>query len=225
MESFEDKIGEIDFLLDKSRSQWTLDAVQWMDFDDIKQIIRIHIKEKFHQWDQSRPFGPWCRVTISNQIKNQVRNNYGSFKKPCLGCPHYQSDTECSFTKSKKQDESCEDYARWQKKKKYKHDIKMTLPMDGKVLLNSTDIKDEFDFEESSSNLHYQVMRRLSNEKYVEIYKLLYIDNLDDKIIAEKMDFSQEKCGKTFRYKQLDNLKKKFLAIAKDVLKEEDILI
>ena len=51
-ESFEDKIEEIDQLLDVNRSKWQLDAIQWFDYDDVKQIIRIHINEKWDLWIQ-----------------------------------------------------------------------------------------------------------------------------------------------------------------------------
>ena len=79
---FQDKIAEIDVLLERSRKKWHLDAVQWMDYDDVCQIIRLHVHKKWHLWDQTRTFGPWCNRVISHQITNLIRNHYTSFQKP-----------------------------------------------------------------------------------------------------------------------------------------------
>ena len=40
--SFEDKIQEIDQEIAKRRNKWNLNALSWIDFDDISQILRIH---------------------------------------------------------------------------------------------------------------------------------------------------------------------------------------
>ena len=72
-----------------------------MDYDDVCQIIRLHIYKKWHLWDQSRPFKPWASMIISNQIKNLIRNNYSSFAKPCLRCPHNMGATSCELQKVK----------------------------------------------------------------------------------------------------------------------------
>ena len=45
---FEDCIEKIDLEINKRRSRWNLTALSWMDFDDVSQIIRIHIFKKWH---------------------------------------------------------------------------------------------------------------------------------------------------------------------------------
>ena len=40
---FEDFIGQIDIEIKKRKSKWNLTALSWMDFDDVSQILRIHI--------------------------------------------------------------------------------------------------------------------------------------------------------------------------------------
>lgn len=224
MEVFEDKIEEIDELLSKSRNQWHLDAVQHIDYNDICQIIRKHIYDKWHLWDQNRPFGAWCRTVIANQIRNEIRNNYGRFAKPCLKCPHYTSEDECSFTASKKQDSSCELYAEWEKKKKRIYDVKLPLSIENRVINNSTELNDELNYEKSASKLHDFVLNKLTNERHKKIYKMLYIEGESDQYIAKKMGFKRESVKKTNRYKQLDNLKIKFVEIAKSVIESEDII-
>ena len=87
-EAFEDKREDLDQLLLKYRPKWQLSALAWLDYDDVCQIIRLHVYNKWHLWDQSRPFKPWASMIISNQIKNLIRNNYTSFANPCLRCQY-----------------------------------------------------------------------------------------------------------------------------------------
>ena len=48
MYSFEDKLKEIEAALERKRSKWHLDAVTYIDYDDIKQVIMTHIYKKWH---------------------------------------------------------------------------------------------------------------------------------------------------------------------------------
>jgi len=222
---FEDKIDEIDKLIAQSKSQWKLDSINWIDYDDICQVIRIHIKTKWELWDQNRSFGAWCRTVINNQIRNEIRNNYTTFAKPCIKCPHYVSETECSLNESKTQDSSCPDYAKWVKNKKNLHDIRLPVSLDSIVVSNSTELSDELDFEESSKNLHSKMLESLTNERYREIYTLIYIKGVDSKEVAERMGFKKESGKrKSVRYKQMDNIKLKFVELAKKILDENDII-
>ena len=76
MYSFEDKIDQIDAALERKRTKWHLDAVTYIDYDDIKQVIMAHIFKKWHLWDQSKPIEPWLSRVVGNQFKNLLRNNY-----------------------------------------------------------------------------------------------------------------------------------------------------
>ncbi len=223
-ESFEDKIEEIDQLLDINRSKWQLDAIQWFDYDDVKQIIRIHINEKWDLWIQERPFKPWCRQVVQNQIRNLIRNHYLTFSKPCLRCKHYVSEDGCAFTRSKQQDDSCPDYAKWLKKKKKVYDVKLPLPLEGRVITASTELYDQFDYEKSADKLHNIVLRELNNERHKEVYTMLFLEKKSDEEVASKMGFKPESAKKKKRYKQLDNLKKRFAELAREILDSEDII-
>lgn len=224
MFQFSDKSDEIDLLLARSKKKWTLDAVQWMDYEDVSQLIRMHIHDKWDLWDQTRTFGPWCNTVISHQIFNLTRNNYTSFQKPCLKCPHYMSDTHCSLTKSGQQDTSCDIYAKWSKKKKYVHDIRLPLSIENQVLDNSVCVNDQFDYDKSIPLLHKKVMEKIQNDKHKTIYQMLYVECLDDSVVINTMisspDLGSEKSDK----KKLDVLKKKFYELGKQVVNEEDIL-
>ena len=222
MLAFEDKVGDIEELLQRNKHRWHLDAVQWMDYSDVCQIIRIHIHNKWHLWDQQRNFKPWCNTLICHQITNLIRNNYTTFQKPCLKCPHYTSDTGCALTESGHQDSSCEIYAKWSKKKKNVHDIKMPLSIENQVIDHVVSIDNDFDYDHSSNRLHFEVMKRLK-DKHRKVYKLLYIDELDDSCVTKEMDAISSDQNENPKYKHLDGLKKRFYEIAQQVMKEEDI--
>ena len=83
---FEDFITEIDAEIAKRKNKWNLSAINWMNFEDVSQILRIHIFKKWHLYDPVKPLGPWLNRLISNQIKNLIRNNYGNYSRPCLRC-------------------------------------------------------------------------------------------------------------------------------------------
>ena len=43
---FEDFIDTIDEEISKRKNKWTLTSIAWMDFEDISQILKIHIFKK-----------------------------------------------------------------------------------------------------------------------------------------------------------------------------------
>ena len=113
---FEDCIETIDVEINKRRGRWNLTALSWMDFDDVSQIIRVHIFKKWHLYDQSKSLAPWINTLISNQIKNLIRNNYGNYCRPCLKCAAAESDSLCYIYGT--QNSSCPLFAQWEKLKR-----------------------------------------------------------------------------------------------------------
>ena len=224
-EAFEDKREDLDQLLLKYRPKWQLSALAWLDYDDVCQIIRLHIYNKWHLWDQSRPFKPWASMIISNQIKNLIRNNYTSFAKPCLRCQYNMGGPLCDWTKSGDQDRTCADFEKWKKKKERAYNIKLPLTLDdGVATQNTSSIKDQVDYKLSSGRLHELVMGQLS-ERHKAIYAMLYIDHKDETEVAKKFGFKGDSTKrKTIRYKQISNLKKKFYRIAIKIMEDNDIL-
>mgnify|MGYP003121163665 FL=1 len=97
--SFEDCINIIDEEIRKRKSKWNLQSLAWMDFDDVSQIIKIHINNKWHLYDPKQPLRPWLNRIISNQLKNLIRNNYGNFTRPCLKCAAAEENDGCKLFK------------------------------------------------------------------------------------------------------------------------------
>lgn len=226
MEEFEDRIDEIDELLIRNRGKWQLDAITWMDYEDVCQIIRHHIYNKWHLWDQSRPFRPWASTVICHQIRNQIRNNYLNFAKPCSNkCEFNTGGDTCGKTESGKQDSTCPLYAKWLKGKKKAHDVKLPLSMDDN-LSEITSNNDTFmDYDSSAEELHLRVLEKLKNERHREVYRLLFVQGKSEDYVAEKLGFKKDTSSerKSKRYKQLNNLQKRFYELAKEIISEEDI--
>lgn len=221
---FEDKIGELDELLNRYRPKWQLNAITWMDYDDVCQIIRIHVHKKWHLWDQQRSFKPWASMLISHQMMNLVRNLYSNFARPCLKCPHYAGGDGCLLNKSGIQDEECELFAKWKKKKEKAYNLKLPLPMEEGVSFGETHIDDHFNYDSSQQRLHSKMLSLLT-DKNKEIYTKLFIEGQTDEEVAAFYKFKPDSLKrKTPRYKQLANLKKKFYDMAVEAINENDIL-
>ena len=116
---FEDYIDIISEEIKKRKGKWTLTSIAWMDFEDISQILRIHIFKKWHLYDHSKPLAPWLNRIISNQIKNLIRNNYGNYARPCLRCAAAEGSDLCAIYG--KHDSSCPLYYNWTKSKQTAH--------------------------------------------------------------------------------------------------------
>ncbi len=221
---FEDKIDDINDLLSRYRAKWQLNAIAWMDYDDVCQIIRLHFYNKWHLWNQDMPFKPWASMVISNQMKNIGRNNYSNFAKPCLKCPHFLGNDGCGWTKSGVQDEECPAMKKWKAKKEKVYNLKLPLPIEEGIFIGQTHKDDHFDYSSSVDRLHASIMAKL-NDKHKIIYEMIYIHGNTDEEIAERFKFKSDPSKrKRTRYKQIANLKKKFYELAAKILEEEDII-
>jgi hypothetical protein len=220
----------IDTELRKRRARWFLDSVSWFDFEDVCQIIRAHIHQKWHLWDQRRALEPWVNKIISNQMKNILRNHYGNFVRPCVNCPFNQSgqqeqnqkDSLCGFTPSGLQCSECPLYAKWEKTKKAAYDIKMaiTLEAENSQILKLT--SETFDIDVAIGKLHTEMKKALP-EKQFFIYDLLFIQNKDEEEVAKLLGYKSNERGRKAGYKQIKNLRKKFKTQAIKLLSNTDI--
>jgi DNA-directed RNA polymerase specialized sigma24 family protein len=200
-----------------------------MDYDDVCQIIRAHISKKWDLWDQERPLAPWINKIITNQIKNILRNNYSSFVKPCVQCPFNQSGHSdeqalCGFTKSGTQDSSCPLYKKWEKTKKSAYDIKMAVTLEHHTQEVFSQPADDISIDDAEKKLHAK-MEGVLNERQYKIYKLLFIQHLEEEEVALEMGYKTTEKGRKAGYKQIKNLKKLFREKAEKLLKTQDIFL
>ena len=219
---YEDFADVIDAAVKKQRFKWRLNAVRWFDFEDVEQIIKLHIAKKWHMWDQERPLEPWIGRIISNQLRNLIRNHYGNYVKPCGNCQYVRGEG-CTFTRTKKQDSSCSLYAKWEKSKKSGLELKIPLSTEdfpGEVQGRPYT---DFDFGGSLKRLDFYMEIKLTGSHYIA-YRMLYFEDKTEEDVARFMGYKISPQKKKLGYRQVKNLKKKFLEVALEILKDQDII-
>ena len=218
-EEFEKNILFINEEILKRKSKWSLTAVNWMDFDDVSNIIRAHIYNKWHLYKSEKPLGPWLNTIISNQIKNLIRNNYTNYAKPCVRCAAAESDTGCAIYEV--QGEDCPLYKEWTKTKKNAYDIKLAPPIS-----SYQDIKAQesqyFDYETNIQAFNKKIKEVLKDHEY-KIYRLLFMENKTELEVAKEMGYGTNEQGRSPGYKQIKNVQKKIIAKAKKLLEKGEI--
>jgi hypothetical protein len=228
---FEDKIEEINKALRGRRGRWFFNAVAWLDYDDVCQIIRKHIYVKWDKWNQELPFGPWVGTLIDHQITNILRNNYSNFAKPCSGCPFNQSvlnpiskthSQYCGFTKSGLQCEECPLYAKWKKKKENAYNVKLPFLLENKDLCALEIYDTQIDIDRCVEDINTILQVRLTEHQY-RIYHMLYIEGIDKKIVREKLGYKNDNKGRRAGDKQINKLEKIFVAKVKKILANEEV--
>ena len=224
--TYEELSDTIDLEIKKRRGKWRLSSLAWIDFNDVEQIIRVHLYKKWDQWDQSRPLLPWINKIITNQLKNILRNYYHNFVKPCVNCPFNQSQTDegelCGFTKSGLQDKSCPLFLKWSKVKKFAYDVKMPVPLEN-IPVEMGDMKENSVDVERGINKVHVIMKDYLSERQFTIYDMLFIQHLDEEEVALKMGYKTSEKGRKAGYKQIKNLKKTFKEKVLKILKNHDI--
>tara|TARA_R100001163_G_scaffold35883_2_gene27558 strand:+ start:1388 stop:2071 length:684 start_codon:yes stop_codon:yes gene_type:complete len=219
---FEDYIEQIDIEIKKRKSKWNLTALAWMDFDDVSQILRIHIFKKWHLYDTKKPLNPWINRIISNQIKNLIRNNYGNYCRPCLKCAAAESGDLCYIYG--KQCEACPLFANWVKTKKQAYDAKLPVSInEHSNEINMAEYKD-IDIVMLMKRLNEKMHQSLKPAEW-KIYKALYIDNLSEEKAATLMGYKTNEKNRVPGYKQIKNVKKSIIQKVKKIIANGEIEI
>ena len=219
---FEECIEIIDQEIKKRRNKWNLTALAWMDFDDVSQILRIHIFKKWHLYDPQKPLNPWINRIISNQIKNLIRNNYGNYCRPCLKCAAAESGDLCYIYG--KQSESCPLFANWMKTRKQAYDAKLPVSInDHEIELNAAEYSD-IDIFALMEKLNEKMKEILKSSEW-KIYKALYIDNMSEEDAATLMGYKTNEKNRVPGYKQIKNVKKSIIVKVKKIIASGEIEI
>ena len=214
--TFEESIDIIDNEIRKRRAKWKLQSLNWMDYDDVSQIIRIHIFKKWQQYDSSQPLEPWLNRIISNQIKNLIRNNYSNYTRPCLKCAAYEGNNLCLIYG--KESVECPLYAKWKKTKESAHNLKITLPLEShahEILRRENE--NPLDFEFVLKKFHKEITKKLKPLER-KVYILLYIENKSEEETAKLMGYKTSEKDRKPGYKQIKNIQKSILEKAKKLL-------
>ena len=219
--TFEESILFVNREIQKRKNKWNLTSLNWMDYDDVSQIIRIHINEKWHLYDPEKPLGPWLNRIITNQIKNIIRNNYGNYVRPCLRCAAAEGESGCRIYETQCKD--CPLYEHWEKTKKGAYDLKIPLPMEGHLHeINSIDWGDSIDLEGQAKKLHRRMKQILKPIEW-KVYDSLYIKHEDEESVAVKLGYTTSEKGRNPGYKQIKNIKKNIMIKVKKCLTRDEI--
>lgn len=218
--SFEESIDIIDEEIKKRKNKWNLTALAWMDYEDVSQIIRVHIYKKWHMYDPIKPLGPWLNRIISNQIKNLIRNHYGNYSRPCLRCAAAEAGDLCEIYE--KQCSTCPLYADWEKNKKNAYDIKIPLSIENHQHETKSLADNNFNVEENAQKLHLKMEKILKPLEW-KMYKYLYIENKNEDEIAKLMGYRTSEKNRPPGYKQIKNIKKSILVKVKKTLDKGEI--
>lgn len=217
---FEGCINLINTEILKRKNKWTLSTLNWIDFEDVSQIIRFHIYKKWNLYDDSKPILPWINRIISNQIKNLIRNNYGNYARPCLKCAAALGDNECRIYG--KQDQSCPMFKNWLKTKKNAYDLKMAVSIEdhSHEINNQTGL--DTDIQKATENLHKKMQEILKPVEW-KVYELLYIQYKSEEQVCRILKFKYDKQAKSTYNKQLKNIQKSIIKKAKQCLANGEI--
>ena len=214
--TFEESFDFINQEIRKRSKKWNLTSLNWLDYDDVSQIIRVHIYEKWHLYDNAKPLAPWLNRIISNQIKNLIRNHYGNFARPCLKCEAAESEAGCKIYGTQCGD--CPLYGKWEKTKRSAYNIKIPLALEDHIPeVNSIKFDDYCDVEVQVKKIHIKMERVLKPNEWI-VYKGLYIDFLEEDQVAEQLGFTSNEKNRRPGYKQIKNLKKSILKKARECI-------
>tara|TARA_Y100001963_G_scaffold90293_1_gene124536 strand:- start:1270 stop:1980 length:711 start_codon:yes stop_codon:yes gene_type:complete len=221
--TFEESFDFINQEIRKRTGKWSLSSLNWIDYDDVSQIIRLHIYEKWHLYDVNKPLGPWLNRIISNQIKNLIRNHYGNFTRPCLKCEAADGEASCKIYKEQCSD--CPLYEKWERSKKSAYNIKIPLALeDHSFEVNSIKINDASTLENNIKKLHLKMKEVLRPNEWI-VYETLYVENLDEQEAAERLGLKSNERNRKPGYKQIQNIKKSILKKVKENVEKGNIEI
>lgn len=226
--TFEDIEPIIDELLERKRSGWRLEAVRHTDFDDVKQDIKLHVWKKFDLWNQDLPVENWLSSVIHNKIFNIKRNLWGTTAKPCSGCYFNIGMGACSWTSDHKQSSECSLYRKWERKKEGAYNIKIAGPIHGEdgAILHENPSPEEIDYSGFIDKID-TIMKGYLEEGQISlviyrVFRYLYVEHLDDDVIAKKLNYKSTEKKRSPGYKQISNHRREIIRIIKEILGDED---
>ena len=219
---YEDYVNQVETVLQKCKSKWTFTADNSISYDDVCQIVRAHIAKKIDEglYDAARPFEPWAFALCHNQIKNILKSKWSTYIIPCqaLKCAAYIPDDGCKIYGSPCS--SCPLIARWQNNKKYACDVKLPVAIENHAQEVSSKSYDGVDLLSGYEELNETLLARLNKNQLI-VYKSIYVDNLSDEDTARKLGYKTTEKNRLPGYKNISDLKKQIVSIAKEIVYNE----
>jgi hypothetical protein len=218
--SFEDCYDVISREINKKKFKWTLNSLSWLSWEDVAQIILIHINDKWAQYDTSKPLQPWLSAIISNQIKNIIRNNYSNYTRPCLKCKASEASDGCKIYQTQCSD--CPLYAEWEKRRKPAYNVKIPVSIENHVNEIQEISEEGYGLERNIQEIHRKMKEILKPIEY-KIYEGIFINNEPEEHLAKRLGYISNEKNRTPGYKQIKNIRKAIIIKAKKCIAEEQV--
>ncbi len=211
---FEDFQDEAISIVAKRKGSWTLDTVPW---EDVEQILLTRLWLKFKLYDQSLKFENWANRTISNALKNLLRDNCYKFQRPCLKCAYNVGGDGCSFTSNNQQCAQCPLYAGWAAKKQNLFNIKSAFSIENHIQTIGNMQCDFVDVDSAKKIIDKQVLANLDTAKERKLYRVFYVKKIEER---ETEDFLQKE---SITEEFIEEFKKKVVDLARLVIRRENL--
>lgn len=170
---FEDNLIIINQEIFKRKTKWTLTSIPSISFEDVAQILRIHIFNKIHLYnDKKSSIECWLNAVITNQLRNLLRNLYMNFNKPCISCSCAEDETGCRLYGE--QCDVCPLFKHWVEFKQQAYNTKLPLPMENHQQESYDLPHQSINVEATADNIHAKMKELLKPMDY-EIYNLSLI--------------------------------------------------
>ena len=218
--TFEDSIKIIDEEIAKRKHKWSLTSLTWMDYDDVSQIIRIHIYKKWALYNSEKPLAPWLNTIITNQIRNLIRNHYSNFARPCLKCGAAKDVNGCEIYGE--QCAACPLYAHWMKRKMPATQIKIPVSIENHVNEVKNISDNSTDIFRHAAALHKKMQETLKPNEW-QVYKGLFVDGKEEEDVAKELGYCSNEKNRKPRYKQIKNIRKTIILKVRHCLEKGEI--
>lgn len=221
MEITPEQLAELDKLLKAAEIKWNLN-LGFMCYEDIQQIIRIHIARKINLFDPERgKFSTWAKRVINNQILNQKKKNFLRYLLPCEDCPN----AGCGRGPNSKS-KTCPIQDKWSKNKIQANNIHFAASLDesfegeeaAKIQVAGTLVN----LEAAAEKFHAMMLDALE-DRVREFYQLKYIDGKTEREIAKIFGFSTSETNRCPGYRQIHNYLTQIREIADFIITHKDI--
>ena len=220
--SFEEALPIIDSLLSRNKGKWTLKAILHTDYEDVCQIIRLHIFNKWSQYNPKHQLEPWVNTIILNQMRNIRRNIYDSCSRPCLKCVYNQGGESCGWTKSNSQTDECPLFKKWCSGKKYAHNIKLPVSMENHINEVNEIPEYSLNIEKFLPIVAKHLEKKLKPAEY-RVFEMLFIKGMSNDEVAIIMGFSGNETNRKPGYGRIAQIKRKIIQKAKEMKDDIDL--
>ncbi len=220
--TFEECIDIINQCINKRKHRWTLTSISFMDFEDVAQMLRSHIFNKWHLYDQSKKLESWLTAVINNRMINIIRDVYSSFSRPCLKCEFFEGDNLCS--KFGTQNTTCDLYRTWAFGKKRKYDIQIALPMETRINECQSIKTENIDVDKTAINLHEKMKYTLKPLEWF-VYNQLFVLHKSEEEVGKMLKLKSTERNRSPGYSRVNQIKKLIMVQVKRVLREGDVEI